>query len=66
VFQDEIEDSFGFWGSVGATNFVFDPEVLYDQRSGRFFAMANERSSSGGSYFLLAVSDDSNPEGAWH
>jgi hypothetical protein len=66
VFQDEIEDSFGFWGSVGATNFVFDPEVLYDQRSGRFFAMANERSSSGGSYFLLAVSDDSNPEGTWH
>ena len=28
--------------------------------------MANERSDSGGSYFLLAVSDDSNPEGAWH
>ena len=66
VFQDEIEDSFGFWGSVGATNFVFDPEVLYDQRSGRFFAMANERSNDGGSYFLLAVSDDSNPEGTWH
>jgi len=66
VFQDEIEDSFGFWGSVGATSFVFDPEVLYDQRSNRFFAMANERSDNGGSYFLLAVSDDSNPEGTWH
>ena len=66
VFQDKIEQSDGFWGSVGATSFVFDPEVIYDQRSNRFFAMANERSDSGGSYFLLAVSDDSNPEGTWH
>ncbi|MDP6158963.1 MAG: hypothetical protein QGI74_08820 [Phycisphaerales bacterium] len=66
VFQDEIEDSYGFWGEVGATSFVFDPEVVYDQRSNRFFAMANERSGGGGSYFLLAVSENSSPAGAWH
>jgi len=66
LFQDEIEDSFGFWGAQGATGFVFDPECLYDPHSGRFFAMACERGSNGLSYYLLAVSDDSNPVGTWH
>lgn len=66
-FQDEIEDSFGFWGSVGATGFVFDPEVLYDPQSGRFFAMAAEAFAPGNrSYVLVAVSDDSNPNGTWY
>ncbi len=67
VFQEAIEDSFGFWGSVGATGFVFDPEVLYDETSGRFFAMAAEAYAPGDrSYALVAVSDDSNPDGTWH
>ncbi len=67
TFQDEIEDSFGFWGSVGATGFVFDPEVLYDELSGRFFAMAAEAYAPGNrSYVLIAVSDDSNPNGTWY
>lgn len=65
TFSDEIEDSFGFWGSVGATGFVFDPEVVYDELSGRFFAMAAEAFVSGKSYVLMAVSDDSDPNGAW-
>jgi hypothetical protein len=67
LLQDEIEGPQGFWGSVGATNFVFDPEALYDPLSGRFFAMASEGNAPGGkSYILIAVSDDSNPEGTWH
>ena len=68
TFRDEIEDSFGFWGSLGTTNFVFDPEVIYDPHTDRFMAMANERSSSGpgNSYYLLAISDDSDPNGLWH
>ncbi|MCW5775448.1 MAG: hypothetical protein KIS87_03245 [Phycisphaeraceae bacterium] len=67
TFQDEIEDSFGFWGSVGATGFVFDPEVLYDELSGRFFAMAAEGYAPGNrSYVLIAVSDDSDPNGTWY
>jgi len=67
TFTDEIEDSFGFWGPVGATGFVFDPEVIYDQTSGRFFAMAAEGFAPGNtSYALVAVSDDSDPNGAWH
>ena len=69
TFQDEIEDSYGFWGSVGASGFVFDPEVLYDETSGRFFAMAAEAYAPPGStrsYVLVAVSDDSNPNGTWY
>lgn len=65
-FQDQIEGGGGFWGNQGATGFVFDPEVRWDPHSERFFAMANERASNGAPYFLLAVSDDANPNGAWH
>jgi len=65
-FQDEIEDSYGFWGEEGATNFVFDPEVIYDPHTDRFMAMANERGTGSKSYFLLAISDDSNPNGDWY
>ncbi|MHC4219115.1 MAG: glycoside hydrolase family protein, partial [Planctomycetota bacterium] len=67
LFQDAIEGTHGFWGSVGASTFIFDPEVLYDELSGRFFAMAAEAFAPGDrSYVLVAVSDDSNPVGAWH
>jgi len=66
TFIDEIEDSYGFWGGQGATNFVFDPEVIYDPHAGRFMAMANERGTSSDSYFLLAVSDDADPNGTWY
>ncbi len=61
LFRDEIEDSFGFWGELGATNFVFDPECVWDPHSQRLFAMACERSSNGRSMFLLAVSKTSTP-----
>lgn len=65
-FEDEIEDSFGFWGEQGATNFVFDPEVIYDPHEDRFMAMACERATDGHSYFLFAISDDCNPNGDWY
>ncbi len=67
TFRDEIEDSYGFGGAQGATGFVFDPEVIYDPHSGRFMAMACERGSdTGRGYYLLAISDDSNPNGTWY
>jgi hypothetical protein len=66
TFQTPIEGGGGFWGAQGATGFVFDPEPRYDPHSDRFFAMCCERASNGKPYFLLAVSDDSNPNGAWH
>lgn len=61
IFRDEIENSFGFWGELGANNFVFDPEALWDPHHQRFFAMACERSDNGRSMFLLAVSKTSSP-----
>ncbi len=68
-FQDQIEGAGGFWGSVGATDFVFDPEAVYDELSGRFFVMAAEAYAPPNqtrSYVLVAVSDDSNPNGTWY
>ncbi|MDZ4830048.1 MAG: hypothetical protein SGJ09_07610 [Phycisphaerae bacterium] len=66
TFGNAIEGSSGFWGSVGATNFVFDPEVIYDSLSDRFFALASEGNAPGSkSYALIAVSDDSDPNGTW-
>ncbi len=67
-WSDEIENSFGFWGELGANNFVFDPEVAFDPHSQRFLAMANERSDDNRSYFLLAVSRDETPDDRddWH
>jgi hypothetical protein len=65
-FQQKIEDSDGFWGEVGATHFVFDPEVQYDPLSHRFMALAAERATDSHSYFLLAISDDSDPNGDWY
>ncbi|MBN2384418.1 hypothetical protein JXQ70_16200 [bacterium] len=66
LFSQPIENAGGFWGPVGATYFVFDPEVLYDPHAQRFWAMANERSNDNKSMFLLAVSDDSDPTGTWY
>ncbi|MCC7291248.1 MAG: hypothetical protein IT449_04195 [Phycisphaerales bacterium] len=67
TFTDQIEGAGGFWGSVGATDFIFDPEVIYDELSGRFFAMAAEGFAPGNkSYALVAVSDDSDPNGTWY
>ncbi len=67
-WTDEIENSFGFWGGLGANNLVFDPEVIWDPHDSRFVAMANERSDDGRSFFLLAVSKDMTPDDAtdWH
>ncbi len=64
LWEDEIENNFGFWGAQGADNFVFDPEVLWDPHTSRYFAMACERSDNGRSMFLLAISKDGRPETA--
>jgi hypothetical protein len=61
-FQQDINGSGGFWGSVGASGFVYDPEVVYDIHSQRFYVFA----SDGNAGFLLAVSDDSDPNGSWN
>ncbi|MEM9384501.1 MAG: hypothetical protein AAGA68_05525 [Pseudomonadota bacterium] len=66
TFRDGIEGADGFWGSVGASDFIFDPEAIYDAGAGRFIAMAAEAFAPGGrSYVLVAVSDDDDPNGDW-
>ena len=53
-------------------NFTFDPKVIYDQHAGRFVIVTLElRDTSDGdpvnsSRILVAVSDDSNPNGTWY
>jgi len=67
-FIDETQGSNGFWASLGAGDSVFDPEIIYDPHSRRFIAMACESQVLPycAAYFLLAVSDDSDPNGMWH
>ncbi len=66
TFTQSLDGAGGFFGPVGANagSFVFDPEVIWDPHSQRFMAMANERNGSS-SFFLLAVSDDTDPNGTW-
>ncbi len=67
TFQTALEGLSGFWGALGTTDFVFDPEVMYDPLSGRFFVIASEAFAPGArSFALVAVSDDSDPNGTWH
>ncbi|MEA2080958.1 MAG: hypothetical protein U9P00_14105 [Pseudomonadota bacterium] len=52
-------------------NTLFDPKVIYDQHAGRFVVVALERQDvtngdpADTSRILLAVSDDSDPNGTW-
>jgi len=69
LWQVTISGGGGFWGPLGANSFVFDPEAIYDPHSGRFMAMACERSDNNRSYFDFAVSADSSPTNStseWH
>ena len=56
---------------VGGTTFPrngsFDPRVLYDRRTGRWFATAMERGATSGrdNDIILAVSRTSDPTGIW-
>ncbi|MEM7200422.1 MAG: hypothetical protein AAF628_09175 [Planctomycetota bacterium] len=59
----------GFFGPAGASDFVFDPEVVFDPHDQRFIVAAAEDTDplgGGESWFLLAVSDDADPRGRWH
>jgi PEP-CTERM motif-containing protein len=56
-----------FWrnaGVVPAGSFAFDPRVLYDSASQRWFA-ASADNASGPNNFLVAVSNSSDPTQGW-
>ncbi|MCA9096855.1 MAG: hypothetical protein KDA36_00640 [Planctomycetaceae bacterium] len=61
-----------FFEPLTPANKLFDPKVIYDQISERFIVVALERQdtargdSVNTSRILVAVSDDSNPNGTWY
>lgn len=64
TFQQDLNGSSGFFGSVGATDFVFDPKVFYDATSQRFFVVALDGAGPD-SFADIAVSQTSDPNGTW-
>lgn len=54
----------GFFSGLNATSFCFDPKVFFDTSTNRFFVVCLEADNST-SHFLIAVSDDANPNGNW-
>lgn len=56
-----------FWTDAGTTpsgSFAFDPRVIYDKDSGRWFAVSVDN-AGGANNFFLAVSATSDPSGTW-
>jgi len=66
VFQQAMSPT-QFFSGLGATDFIFDPKCFYDQISKRFFVIALEQNDAQKiSKCLVAVSDDTDPNGTWH
>lgn len=55
-----------FWTNAGVTpqDFAFDPRVIFDHDSQRWFALSVDNPGAANS-FLLAVSATANPTGSW-
>ncbi len=65
-------DLASFFAPVSPLTACFDPKVIYDQYSGRFVAIALDQTetafgaAANTSHILVAVSDDSDPNGTWY
>lgn len=46
-------------------NFTFDPRIIYDRPSERWFAISIDRAIGGDNDFFLARSDSDDPSGTW-
>ena len=57
LFSESLNYASGFFGAVGATAPVFDPWVIYDDDSQRFFIVAIDVAEVDQSNLFLAVSD---------
>ena len=68
IFRQSISNVNGFFGTVGSTTTVFDPWVLFDDDSQRFFVVAIELAADDRAYVYLAVSESSTPTTGsdWH
>jgi hypothetical protein len=54
-----------YGGTTYPRSYAFDPRIVYDRRSARWFATALEYNSGSANHAILAVSRTSNPSGTW-
>lgn len=68
LFQQDLTGPGGFFGAQGSSSPVFDPHVLYDTDTERFYFIAIDIASNTQSFLFLAVSTDSTPTSGsdWH
>ena len=68
LFHQSLNFDSGFFGSVGATAIIFDPWVIYDEDTERFFLVAIDVVGSDVGNLYLAVSTSSTPSSGtdWH
>ncbi len=71
--KDAVTHIGSFFEPLVPVNALFDPKVIFDQHAGRFVVVALEQVSMGVldhpgnvSRILVAVSDDSDPNGLWY
>ncbi len=66
VFTRSLDD---FWTSVVGlsipSGFTFDPRIIFDPASGRWFATSIDRGGAAGNNIYLARSDTGNPTAGW-
>ncbi|HZW09548.1 MAG TPA: GC-type dockerin domain-anchored protein, partial [Phycisphaerales bacterium] len=55
----------GFFETIGAGNFTFDPKCFYDHLEDRFIVVALEVYTNQ-AWIDIAVSDDGDPNGTWY
>lgn len=67
-YSDTLQN---FFSDLSPANFTFDPKVIYDQFEDRWVVVTLELTDTGNgdaantSQVLIAISDDSNPNGSW-
>ncbi len=61
IFTQKLSGPDGFFGSVGATTTVFDPWVVFDEASQRFFLVGIDVVSGNKSHMYIAVSTTATP-----
>lgn len=64
-WRRNLAGAMGFWVTLGAGGWLFDPEAHYDEHSHRFWVIACEQTGSA-SYYNLAVSATHDPTGDWY
>ena len=71
--QQNSQSLSSFFSALSPVTNTFDPKVLYDQHADRFVVVTLEvvdsgvaNSTSNKSYIMVAVSDDSDPNGTWY